>query len=304
MYTHANSDSRTRFAPPFVLTRAIDDPYSMMHSEPERLASFRNWTNPHLTSIALARSGFYCTGARDVVKCAFCKVTIGIWAFHGVDDPNVVHKNVSPYCSYMRSINLMSSSSSSSSSSSIVVSNPIHPGYASIDARLRSFKDWPVSMPQKPEELAEAGLFYTGCGDKTKCFYCDGGLKDWEPDDKPWEQHAFWFYNCAYVQLMKGRQYIQNLRVKLSLNSKGLTTSAVTAASTTDNQRARVSAESTIDQAVVRDSKLCIICCTDERNVALDPCGHVITCAKCALSSNKCPMCRSIVHRVLRVYCI
>ncbi|XP_063391195.1 uncharacterized protein LOC134676740 [Cydia fagiglandana] len=86
-----------------------------------------------------------------------------------------------------------------------------HPRYNNKAARLRTFEDWPKSMKQKPEELAEAGFYYTGQSDKTKCFYCDGGLKDWEEDDVPWEQHARWFDRCAYVQLVKGEDYVQKV---------------------------------------------------------------------------------------------
>ncbi|GBP17678.1 E3 ubiquitin-protein ligase IAP-3 [Eumeta japonica] len=42
------------------------------------------------------------------------------------------------------------------------------------------FKEWPKSLPVKPEDLADAGFFYTGRSDKTLCFYCGGGLRDWK----------------------------------------------------------------------------------------------------------------------------
>lgn len=32
-----------------------------------------------------------------------------------------------------------------------------------------------------------------GHGDNVKCFYCDGGLRNWEPGDDPWQEHAKWF---------------------------------------------------------------------------------------------------------------
>ncbi|GBP63407.1 Death-associated inhibitor of apoptosis 1 [Eumeta japonica] len=49
------------------------------------------------------------------------------------------------------------------------------------------------SSPVKPEDLADAGFFYTGRSDKTLCFYCGGGLRDWKDNDNPWEEHAVWF---------------------------------------------------------------------------------------------------------------
>lgn len=71
--------------------------------------------------------------------------------------------------------------------------------------RLRSFDDWPISINQKPKELSHAGFFYTGKGDRVKCFCCGGGLKGWEQGDDPWLQHAMLYSNCEYLKFMKGR---------------------------------------------------------------------------------------------------
>jgi hypothetical protein len=30
----------------------------------------------------------------------------------------------------------------------------------------------------------------SGFGDNVKCFYCDGGLRNWEVGDDPWVEHA------------------------------------------------------------------------------------------------------------------
>lgn len=81
------------------------------------------------------------------------------------------------------------------------VNIPQHPHFSSKSKRLLSFIDWPLCMRQKPEDLADAGFFYTGHRDRTVCFHCGGGLKDWEDDDNPWQQHVQWFSQCAYVKL-------------------------------------------------------------------------------------------------------
>ncbi|KAH8371726.1 hypothetical protein KR093_008727, partial [Drosophila rubida] len=85
---------------------------------------------------------------------------------------------------------------------------PEYPEYAIETARLRSFEDWPRNMKQKPQQLAEAGFFYTGVGDRVRCFSCGGGLKDWDDNDEPWEQHALWLRDCRFVKLIKGQLYI------------------------------------------------------------------------------------------------
>ncbi|KAG7201967.1 hypothetical protein KM043_004667 [Ampulex compressa] len=88
---------------------------------------------------------------------------------------------------------------------------PTHPEYASYDARLRTFESWPKSMPQTKEQLADAGFYYTGKGDQTLCYYCGGGLKDWEPEDDPWEQHAKWFSKCYYLLMVQGQEYVNKI---------------------------------------------------------------------------------------------
>lgn len=86
---------------------------------------------------------------------------------------------------------------------------PEYPNYAIEADRLKTYEDWPTSLKQKPKQLSDAGFFYTGMSDRVKCFSCGGGLKDWEQDDDPWQQHAIWYSNCHYLQLMKGREFIQ-----------------------------------------------------------------------------------------------
>ncbi|XP_053683853.1 death-associated inhibitor of apoptosis 1 [Sabethes cyaneus] len=91
---------------------------------------------------------------------------------------------------------------------------PEYPNYAIEAKRLESYDDWPKFMKQKPKELSDAGFFYTGKSDRVKCFSCGGGLKDWEAEDEPWEQHAMWYSHCEYLKLMKGEEYIAQCLLK------------------------------------------------------------------------------------------
>ncbi|KAH8379011.1 hypothetical protein KR009_002615 [Drosophila setifemur] len=91
---------------------------------------------------------------------------------------------------------------------------PEYPEYAVEAVRLRTYEAWPRNLQQKPHQLAEAGFFYTGVGDRVRCFSCGGGLKDWDVDDEPWEQHALWLSQCRFVRLMKGQKFIDALASK------------------------------------------------------------------------------------------
>lgn len=83
---------------------------------------------------------------------------------------------------------------------------PRHPSYSLKMARLNSFKNWPESMKQKPDDLAEAGLFYTGEADRTLCYQCGGALVEWEPDDVPASEHDHWFPECLLAVERKKSQ--------------------------------------------------------------------------------------------------
>ena len=88
-------------------------------------------------------------------------------------------------------------------------SGPRYPMYATVESRLKSFAQWPAHLKQTPAMMAQAGFFYLGASDHVKCFHCDGGLRNWEPNDEPWLEHARWFRQCKFVLLVKGDGYIK-----------------------------------------------------------------------------------------------
>ncbi|KAL8599079.1 hypothetical protein ACOMHN_006888 [Nucella lapillus] len=133
----------------------------------------------------------------------------------------------------------------------IVTDRPKHPSMAIEAARIGSFSSWPTGKSQTPQQLAKAGFFYAGfnnnvsyfscvqgsttmsvisppvcrvqrqhqlflflCAgfnDSVKCFFCDGGLRNWERDDDPWHEHARWFPRCKYVRQVKGDQFLEQV---------------------------------------------------------------------------------------------
>jgi hypothetical protein len=90
--------------------------------------------------------------------------------------------------------------------------------------RLKSFKNWKppptfndvINPSITPYTLSEAGFFYEGPRDKVRCFWCDGGLEDWLPNDDAWTEHASWYPGCRYVFLLKGGDFIANALLTLS----------------------------------------------------------------------------------------
>lgn len=239
-----NKTHDTTYSVSYVMT----DPYK---SEEERLKSFERWPLDFIDKRVLAQTGMIYTGDGDKVKCYFCDVEIGRW--EPIDHPVQEHMKWSPNCPLLRrrTVNnipinmealdrvlpplsydvcgsiseptetrptaIAEDSISPSLSSRSAFYQMEYPAYAVEAARFRSFADWPRTMKQRPKDLAEAGFFYTGNGDRVNCFSCGGGLKDWDENDDPWEQHALWLKKCRYLKLMKGQDYIDAVIAKHKL---------------------------------------------------------------------------------------
>jgi hypothetical protein len=67
--------------------------------------------------------------------------------------------------------------------------HPEYPEYMYEYMRLQSYQNWPIYSLQKPKDLSQAGLFYTGESDHVICFNCGGGLMDFMDDEVPLKIH-------------------------------------------------------------------------------------------------------------------
>ncbi|KAM6953277.1 E3 ubiquitin-protein ligase XIAP isoform 2-T2 [Aplochiton taeniatus] len=191
---------------------AVD--WSMMHS---RLDSFRGSPLAQQVSAErLARAGFYFTGQADRVRCFSCKKTVENWC--GGDTPVERHKEVSPSCKFLSCTHratfpghLMGDTSPYNEeaedmefrlrSGEVVDEStyPIAPHMSSEDTRLQTFSLWPPIAPVRPRDLAEAGLYCLGEGDRVQCFCCGGVLGGWEAGDTAWGEHSKHFPHCFFI---------------------------------------------------------------------------------------------------------
>lgn len=67
-----------------------------------------------------------------------------------------------------------------------------------VEDRLKTFDHWPVSFLRK-EDVAEAGFYYTNCGDSVKCPYCKIEVGHWAVDDVPLREHEKFSPNCRFL---------------------------------------------------------------------------------------------------------
>ncbi|XP_055981691.1 E3 ubiquitin-protein ligase XIAP [Sorex fumeus] len=189
-----------------------------MRSEEARLKSFQNWPEyVHLTPRELASAGLYYTGIGDQVQCFCCGGKLKNW--EPCDRAWSEHRRHFPNCFFVLGRNVNSRNESDVASSDRNFSNstnsPRSPAMADYEARITTFGTWMYSVNK--EQLARAGFYALGEGDKVQCFHCGGGLTDWKPSEDPWEQHAKWYPGCKYLLEEKGQEYINNIHLTHSL---------------------------------------------------------------------------------------
>ncbi|XP_061191720.1 uncharacterized protein LOC133199940 [Saccostrea echinata] len=167
---------------------------------------------------------------------------------------------------------------------------PHYPNYALLLKREATFKEgWPESLKGLLPNLAKAGFYYRGVGDKTTCFHCGMGFTNWEPTDDPYVEHAYWNPNCPYINTYKGREWVMIVFINHLLRV---------------GYKVSPEIKPLLDQTSteIQATGKCHICLEGELQMALLPCGHVCCCSLCAPTFRYCPICRSDVKRTQRIF--
>lgn len=289
----------------------------------DRLKSFVNWPNEDVPKEVLAEAGFFYKNCSDVVQCPFCHIEGYQWA--AGDDPMEDHKTWSPRCPFV-----MTSVEPDSPNRNVdtcglygveILPNsvpedeihleklgihknkgPAHPDKFSYESRIATFDGWPKSIKQTPHDLAEAGFYYIGFGDQTICFHCGGGLKDWEENDSPWEEHALWFPKCSYLFLKKGPDYISEVKQKRDPRAPSNASSSKTKETPTKPEQSSVVAKSDEEEDPRNEKTLCKICYKNEVGVVFLPCGHIVACVECSVALKNCAVCRKPLEATVRAF--
>jgi len=52
-----------------------------------------------------------------------------------------------------------------------------------------------------------------GVNDLCRCFFCGGGLEEWEAGDDPWAEHARWFPSCDFVRNQQQAELVKKTHI-------------------------------------------------------------------------------------------
>ncbi|XP_041112540.1 baculoviral IAP repeat-containing protein 7 isoform X2 [Polyodon spathula] len=313
-----------------------------MRREQERLRTFHAWpSDAPVSSAELAKAGFFFLGPGDKVQCFCCGGILREWV--GGDSPWNEHVRHFPTCSFILGRNVgniphVITQGASDSVDGQFLSQlqrmaveevsggqPVYPEMETEQSRVTTFHTWPPHATVQPEILARAGFFYTGQSDNVKCFYCDGGLRNWEPGDDPWQEHAKWFPRCEFLLQARGRDYVSNIQESY-FNTRGSGSGSLLSGAgditsgqeTTESQRQSTSAgearetqhpeEKVGDRSPeeqlrqLQEERTCKVCMDKVVSIVFVPCGHLVVCTDCAASLSNCPICRAIIRGSVRAF--
>lgn len=269
--------------------------------ENERYNSFKNFPNVNAIDTALmARTGLFYDAVKGEINCYFCKYILK--NLKSNDEVVRLHYKYSRSCPLMtrrRTANVPINpveldlalpplvydecgTGHKYTNASAIYRETKYPQFAKIEERKNSYKDWPMQMKQTPDDLAEAGLFYTKEGDKVKCYDCGLGLKEWEEIDVPWIEHVKYSKNCHYVNFIKGRDFVEMVKNGKTVERK--------------NDR------NVQELKLLYQNNTCKNCDEGLAEVTFLPCNHTALCAICGINKNECFVCGTNVECRLRLY--
>lgn len=240
----------------------------MVDQYERRLKSFENWPSDFPVNL-IALAGLIYTGRDDIVMCPLCEVEFYNW--EAGDDPTADHLSYSPHCQFFHD------------SLFIQRKSPVHTDKITLESRMKTFEDWPVQISQTPKELAEAGFFYTGRGDKVLCFHCGLGLHSWMRNDDVWNMHAKFNAKCEFLQLKNDvTSSIKDMSLPIDVSIK---------------DSVLIEKDETYN-----DKLLCKVCLENELCVTFMPCKHTVCCSDCSITFDKCIICRRNITSFLKIF--
>jgi baculoviral IAP repeat-containing protein 7/8 len=331
-----------------------------------RLQSYSNWPHFSPSREVMAANGWYYCNVADRTLCIYCNIICHNWA--DTDDPYEVHVRRAPDCPFILSIPCSSKDPLAVANHSLNGSfQPHHKSMCEVTRRQETFntKAWTQTSPTI-EDLAQAGFFYFGTENSVTCFYCNGSLHKWGPNDSPKIEHGRWFPDCLYAKHLCGNRLhakiqsrkkqllveknsfdketlirlvnarldlpiVQRLRQqhKLSIIKRCIESQLKNHqddfASESDLIMACFILQKQIDiiqgkpenlitpsegQISINSPEMsnrkfeeCLICLTEERQLACMPCGHLTACVSCSYALRSCPICREKIQSFVRIYC-
>ncbi|CAF3808094.1 unnamed protein product [Rotaria sordida] len=169
-----------------------------------RKRTFSHWSHRIIqSSTQMIEAGFFYCNLGDRVICIYCNLICQQWT-PDTDDPCEVHQTLSPNCAYVKAKLIRPAAS---------LEMPKH---------FASFATWPNEDLPSVDDLVRAGFFYTGTKTIVTCFYCNGSLQSWRPNDNPLIEHARQCPNCTYARQLCGDDLYRKIQESKQTQQEGV----------------------------------------------------------------------------------
>ncbi|XP_028816843.1 E3 ubiquitin-protein ligase XIAP [Denticeps clupeoides] len=174
-----------------------------MCDEDARFQTFQAWPpSSPVRPRDLAQAGLFYEGQEDRVQCFCCGIQLSQWV--SGDDPWTEHSKYSRNCFFILGHDVGNVPSLNGDS--------LRVSLESFEQRLETFSG--KSLPVDTETLSRAGFYSSGEGDRVACFRCGGGLKNWQPGEDPWVEHARHYPGCSFVRAEKGPEFVVSVQLR------------------------------------------------------------------------------------------
>lgn len=243
--------------------------HSSMRSPINRQATFEKlgWKQESPTIESFVRAGFFYAGVQSTVTCFYCSGTLQKWA--PTDQPMIEHARWFPHCPYARHL------CGDDLHARIQLKSQQHKKEKSIESdNLNRLVNARLDLPfvQKLREKYSIGIIRRCIEDQLKLGQDDfANMSDL-------------YMSCYIIQ--------KQLDVTEGKYEKILVPSLNENVSSTKNGM----------ETTTNKFDDCVICLTEERQLACLPCGHLCACTPCAYSLDSCPICRVKVQSFVRIY--
>ncbi|KAF6029130.1 IAP1 [Bugula neritina] len=231
----------------------LEERESLMVDEKQRRKTFLvNWPyDDQRSGVKMAQAGFYSLNDYDRVQCVFCRGSLHKW--DSSETPMAEHAKSFTFCRFVkglecgnreyRSTNLLpeemknitkfTNEAKNSAVRSLRVINDINSfgictnraatiRYAPAASRLKTYAKWPAHCPITAQRMCEAGFILQDLKTRSAASFVREGIKQWRENDDPWEEHARWFPDCAFLIQQKGQGYVEEVHAKTPANKKSV----------------------------------------------------------------------------------
>lgn len=251
--------------------------------ECDRLRTFEECPLGNIDRDLLAKLGFYYNQPEGKVKCKFCDLSFTEWQ-EQYFNPILFHRVYSPLCPIVIHQALRNEPLEVDDITRVNYEAEDTPNcdsgpnerFMTLETRLESFSDWPVGMHTRPEDLAEAGFYYSGRGDIVFCFVCGLKVNQWKIFDDPFVKHAKFSRNCTFLKAIKGEAFIESIL---------------------QDEMIKLYELETQNSDDILPDDLCSVCYQRRRTMVCVPCGHFVMCERCSDSLKKCPVCGKLLSK-------